>query len=153
MKTSNHSTKFKETLSRVKFDAVETLGEKVYSRIERVVTKMAKGEITEDKIKDKEQAYRRPQNIQMWVPKVDHSTKSTDLKAQRQQKLLLTATYALTTAWDLCLKTKTPVCAELVRNIADATGLLLKASHDVSMTYKSSQCSIRQQEISATRLL
>ena len=128
-------------------------GPPVSARLATLVDAMATGSkcLTEEKLREKEQKYKRPENIQhLRVPKVnpelwnqlDHNTKSQDIKSQRQQKLLLTAVNAMVRTTDNWmtdrelkrnLKKKGSNAREMFDAITDSVSMLLKAVHDVSM--------------------
>ncbi|XP_070192372.1 uncharacterized protein [Littorina saxatilis] len=125
------------------FDISETLGDEVADRIAKRVSVMAKGQMTEEKMKQKEREFKRPKNIETSVPKVnpeiwglmEHSAKTYDLKSQRQQKLLYTANNALVVAWDVSLKmgVASEEQKKLIKTIAEASGLILKTAYDMSL--------------------
>ena len=58
-----------------------------------VIAKMIKGKITDDKLKEKTERLKRPENCELVVPKVnpviwaimDHKTRSNDLRLQKEQ--------------------------------------------------------------------
>ena len=136
-------------------------GPPVSERLARLIDAMATGTkcLTDEKLKEKERIYKRPENIRsLIVPKVnnelwsqlDHSTKSQDLKTQRQQKLLLTAVNALVRTTENLLNKPADQLRkpdqlkkkggqpdgqdrEIFSAVTDATSILLKATHDLSM--------------------
>ena len=90
------------------FDVAEKLGPEVAETIAKLVDgTVAKGQMSNDKFKEKMDRYARPKNLKVLVPKVnpeiwsvlDRSTRGADLKIQNYQKVLCTATYAFTNIW------------------------------------------------------
>ena len=79
---------------------------------------------------------------------INHAVKATDLRLQSSQKLLLTATHALTKVCTLCVCVCVCVCVRvcvcvcvcvssametrgLLKDVMDAKGLILKTSYDL----------------------
>ncbi|XP_070210554.1 uncharacterized protein [Littorina saxatilis] len=123
------------------FENDEDVGEIINDKLAKVLDTMSKGKITEEKMKEKLSAHKRPSNCDFCVPRVnaeiwgvmDHSAKSVDCKAQKTQKQLMTATYVLATVADTCTKSSSVETKTLMKPILEAAGLVLKTIHDLSL--------------------
>ena len=96
----------------------EDCGPDLAQNVAKVISVMAKGKMSEDKIKEKMDKHKRPQNINITVPRVnneiwnvmDHSAKSADLRTQKNAEITAENHLCLVKGvQSLCLK-------ELTRN-------------------------------------
>ena len=102
---------------------------------------MMKGKITDDKLKEKTERLKRPENCELVVPKVnpeiwaimDHKTRSNDLRLQKEQKMLVKSACALTRVADKLVKSISAENKEQLKDILDALSLTLKTSHEISL--------------------
>lgn len=138
--TSNSDTEMAEI--EQEFDNAEKLAPEIPEGIAKLVDEtMAKGQISEEKMKEKMNKYARPKNLKVVVPKVnpeiwsilDRATRGADLKLQQYQKALCTATYALTNIWQTILKSESPEIRGLMKGVADSIALVQKTNHDLSI--------------------
>ncbi|XP_070189888.1 uncharacterized protein [Littorina saxatilis] len=123
------------------YEADEELGDDISEQLAKIVNMMAKGKMNEAKMKDKISEHKRPKNVELKVPRVnhevwdtmDHNQKSADLRTQRIQHILLTAVNALVCAANECVgKTNIDVKKQM-KSLTDSMGLILKATHEMSM--------------------
>ena len=92
---------------------------------------VAKGQMSDDKFKEKMDRYARPKNLKVVVPRVnpvDRSTRGADLKIQNYQKALCTATYALTNIWQTVFTSDSPEIRGLMKGVADSIALIQKTN-------------------------
>lgn len=102
---------------------------------------MAKTKMGEDKIKEKMDKHKRPENCHVIVAKVnpeiwglmDHTAKAVDLRIQRAQKRLVKASFTLAKVSDALVKNPSNESKSQLRDITDAMALVLKTSHDLSV--------------------
>lgn len=123
------------------YEEDEEAAPKVSEKLANVVQAMAGQKMSEEKVKEKVEKHKRPENVEVHVPKVnpeiwalmDHTAKSADLKAQRTQKKLLKATYALTKVCKGFVVKPSSENSDQLRDTTDAMSLILRATHDLSM--------------------
>jgi len=116
----------------------------VGEELARIVTKMTEG-MSEVKLKEKWGLYKRPQNCELVVPKVNselwsglnHNTKSSDLRMQRQQKMLLKVVYALLQIADGTMKNLDNENKSQFKVLMDAIGITLKSVRELSLDRRS----------------
>ena len=96
------------------YESDEEVGQNMkHEKLAQSMTKMAKGKLTEEKIKEKIEKHKRPANLEFNVPKVnpeiwgmmEYFAKTQDLRLQKQQKLLTKAACALAKAADSVITT------------------------------------------------
>lgn len=124
------------------YEPEEEMGPPISEKLASVVKNMTKAIIPEEKIREKMEKYKRPENCAAAVPKVnpeiwgliDHGGKTQDLKVQKTQKRLVKATYALASVCDGLAK-PSQMCDKkaLMKKVSDAMALILKANHELSV--------------------
>ena len=125
------------------YEEEEETGPKISDQLAKIVNTMALGhKVSEDKLKDRMDKHKRPENCTLQVPRVnpeiwslmDHATKSADLKAQKNQKKLVKVTFALAKVCDNFVKepnakTKDTYCCSHTREINSLSIHRGKLSH------------------------
>ena len=123
------------------YEVEDDLGPAISEKLVKVISTMAKAKLSEEKIKEKMEKYKQPQNCELKVPKVnpeiwammEHGSKSVDLKIQKAQKMLLKATFALTNVCNELIENSGPEKKNMLREITDAMALILKTSNEMSL--------------------
>ena len=119
----------------------ELVGKPIRDQLATIVDTMSQGKLAEEKLREKFAQHRRPENTKITVPRVnpevwgllDHGSRAADVKKQKTQRLLTTATYALSRVADTCAASTVPETRGILKDVMDAVGLILKANHDLSM--------------------
>ena len=122
------------------YEKEDDLGPKVSENLANLINVMMKGAISEEKLEQKFSKLKRPENCNLFVPKVnaeiwnilDHSAKTDDLRTQRVQKMLLKAVNSLTMISETCLASKDASAKAACKGMLGAIGLVLKANRDIS---------------------
>ena len=122
------------------YDKEVDVGPKISENLANLVQVMKRGQMSDEKMKEKCSKYKQPENCKLAVPRVnaeiwdsmEHTAKGRDLKAQSIQKYLLKATCALTSVTDRCLANKDLSGKAVCKEIMDAIGLVLKANREIS---------------------
>ena len=129
------------------YESPNDVGSEVHAKYAKLLRTMAKGKMAPEKLKAKQEKHKRPANCDLLVvPRVnpeiwsvmDNTARAMDLKIQRIQKNILTATLAMIKVGNTCFTStkkemKTKLRDECLFDTSDAIGVNLKTIHDLSM--------------------
>jgi hypothetical protein len=126
---------------RQEFDEEPAVGENLPQNVADLFNIMAKAKMSSNKHAEKIAHYKRPGNVEVQVTKVnpeiwvnmDKDAKASENRVQAAELDLYAATYALGQAATVCMTAKQPETKRLLKPMADAAGLVLKALHDLNI--------------------
>ena len=124
----------------------EVLGEPIESKLADLFLIMAKGKMSDEVLKQKQDKYKNPQNCDLKVPRVnseiwsvlDTGERSSDLKKQKTQKTLIKGIIAIVLACNDCSKIENKGCKTMIKPLIEAVGLLMKANHELAVDRRTS---------------
>ena len=126
---------------RKQYTKPEETGPKIDKDLADLFSTMALGEMGDEVIEKKMQKYKRPQNCDYFVSKVntemwaclEHSQKSEDIRAQKRQEIIATAVNVVAGMAQNCMTGKSTNNDTLLEGLTDAAGLMLKVMHDIAL--------------------
>ncbi|XP_070182738.1 transcriptional regulator ATRX homolog [Littorina saxatilis] len=127
------------------FDLAEDVGPNISEKLAQIVERMKKGLLSEDKLQEKFEKYKKPGNCDITVPrvnpeiwdKIEHEARSRDLRVQQEQKMLLKATFALAKISDDLVQSASTQSKAMLKTVMDAVALILKTVHELSVDRRS----------------
>jgi hypothetical protein len=123
------------------FESEPQTGESLPDSVAQLFNVMAKASMSNVKHDEKVATYKRPENFEVEVMKVNSelweilskSAKAAENRIQAAELDLYTATYALGQVATKCMSAQHSETRQLLKPVTDASGLVLKAIHDLNI--------------------
>jgi len=119
----------------------EKVGPKIAGRLETFVNTLKENRLSDEKMKEKIEKYKQPENFKLQVPRVnpelwsklDHNTRNDDFALQKIQRAVVKTTICAVRTCDLVREKKSAVKKDVLPMLADTISMNLKTIHDISM--------------------